>query len=74
MTRLDEGIQLANDLREHGVRFEFYREWEGWFYHPQASNDLLRRPQGAALPFYEAAFKFERTMEYLGVTAATVAA
>lgn len=65
LNTMDDLIELVEDLYEAGCRFEFWDYGKGWFYYPEASNTLLSRPQGAALPFYEAAKKFWRTWCYV---------
>ena len=69
MSELDELIQKAKEMLEDGWRFEVYRYGIGWFYKPDAENWLIKTPQGAALPFYEALKKTLRTIEYLGLEA-----
>ena len=65
---LDELIEKANNLHSRGWRFENYDYKSGWFIKPDAENWMIRTPQGAALPFYEALKKALRLIDYLGGT------
>ena len=62
---MDELIEQANELQSKGFRFEFMTYGTGWFVKPDAEHWLLRTPQGAALPFYEAVKKIVRLVKYL---------
>ena len=61
----DELIEKAEELKMRGYTFEFYTFSTGWFVNKNSDSWILRTPQGAALPFYEALKKTIRTIEYL---------
>ena len=63
---LEKLIEKANKMRQDGWQFEFYTYNSGWFVKKDSEHWILRTPQGAALPFYEALKKTLRTLEYLG--------